>query len=62
MEETKIEIMKYFDLNRSKLLIKICGIELEEVLRVSFCDWLISLSIIPSSFIHGSVSFLLKVE
>ena len=63
MEEITIEIVKYFDLNRSKLLlIKICGIELEEVLRVSFCDWLISLSIMPSSFIHGSVSFLFKVE
>ena len=63
MEEITIEIMKYFDLNRSKLLlIKICGMELEEVLWVSFCDWLISLSIMSSSFIHGSVSFLFKVE
>ena len=63
MQEITIEIMKYFDLNRSKLLlIKICGMELEEVLRVSFCDWLISLSIMSSSFIHGSVSFLFKVE
>ena len=62
-----MEIIKYLDLNNSKILhIKICGMQLKEVLRVSFCDWLISLSIMSSSFIHVEqcvrISFLFKAE